>query len=86
MLTGNKQRSKYYLKISCKGVISAKKKKKTAGGDRIMQGPIVDGVVRGYLYRRGCSINTTRKENTETSMSRDPEVKRNKKASVVVAE
>ena len=71
MLTGNKQRSKYYLKISCKGVISTKKKKKTAGGDRITQGPIVDGVVRGYLYRRGCSINTTRKENTEMSMSRD---------------
>ena len=31
MLTGNKQRSKYSLKISCKGVISAKKKKESSG-------------------------------------------------------
>ena len=34
MLTGNKQRSKYSLKISCKGVISAKKKKKKSSRRR----------------------------------------------------
>lgn len=40
-----------------------RRRKKAAGGDRMMQGPIVDGVVRGYLYRGGCSVNTTRKKH-----------------------
>ena len=62
-----------------------RRRKKAAGGGRVMQGPLVDGVVRGYLYRRGWATNTTRKENTEMSMSREAEVKRNKKASVAVA-
>lgn len=47
-----------------------RRRKKAAGGGRVMQGPLVDGVVRGYLYRRGCAINTTRKENRDEHVQR----------------